>query len=103
MLPLRVALLNKDTVDCIFRAAWTDDINISDQEILRKVLDDNGFNGTELLQVASTSNDVKAQLHENTAQAKQLGLCGVPTYQIDSHFEFGQDRINVVQDLLYGI
>jgi hypothetical protein len=35
-------------------------------------------------------------------EALKLGLCGAPTWQLGRHLVWGQDRINVVQDLVAG-
>jgi 2-hydroxychromene-2-carboxylate isomerase len=56
---------------------------------------------------------VKAKLRTLTAEAKELGLCGVPTYRVlrqtdDREWKavgglvWGQDEINVVEDLIAG-
>lgn len=66
----------------------------------------------ELLAKANTPA-VKAKLRENTAAAKAIGICGAPTYRVlqqDKAGEWqphgglvwGQDELNVVEDLIYG-
>jgi len=36
IIPLRVYLINPRTIDCLFRSAWQHNINISDNEVLKK-------------------------------------------------------------------
>lgn len=76
------------------------------------MLDNAGYNGADLISRAN-SPAVKAKLRENTAAAKATGICGVPTYRVlrrrgTSDWEpqggliWGQDEINVVEDLIAG-
>lgn len=51
---LRVALLDLKTVPAIYRAAWRDDKDISDDGVLIQVLNANGFNGQGLVLSATT-------------------------------------------------
>ena len=60
----------------------------------------------ELLAKAN-SPAIKAKLRENTAAAKARGSCGVPTYRVlhqddKGGLVWGQDELNVVEDLIYG-
>ncbi|KAI8847444.1 thioredoxin-like protein [Chytridium lagenaria] len=99
VLPSRVILVDPDTTETIFKAGWQRDIEIADPEKLRRVLDEAGFDGGELLRLAE-GEEVKRRLRENHGRAVGLGLCGVPTFVVDGEVVWGQDRINVVMDLL---
>jgi len=79
---------------------------------LCSVLDQAGYNGKELIARANEA-EPKAKLRALTAEAKDLGLCGVPTYRVsrqkgDGEWQvvgglvWGQDEINVVEDLIAG-
>lgn len=85
VLPLRVAIVNPATIDCIFRAAWSRDINIGDAAALKLVLNEAGFDGEDLLKKAD-GDSVKKQLRANNELAVHLGLCGAPTYEVSSLF-----------------
>lgn len=85
---------------------------MADDTVLRTILDEGGFNGADLIARANEPA-VKAKLREATAEAKELGLCGVPTYRVlkqaqDGEWKsvgglvWGQDEINVVEDLIAG-
>ena len=60
----------------------------------------------------ASTDAVKDQLRQLTAEAKAAGLCGVPSYrvfrQLNGRWEnvggvvWGQDEINVVEDLIAG-
>ncbi|KAI4682221.1 uncharacterized protein J4E88_005111 [Alternaria novae-zelandiae] len=109
---LRVAIVEPETTKLLFEACWSHNQNVSDDSVLRSVLDQGGFNGADLIARANEP-DVKAKLRTLTAEAKDLGLCGVPTYralrQTDAGewkavggLVWGQDEINVVEDLIAG-
>ena len=109
---LRVAIAEPSTVPLLYRACWEQNANVSDEAVLSGVLDKAGYNGDELIAKANSS-EVKAKLRAATAEAKTLGICGVPTYRIlrqshkgdwahDGNIVWGQDETNVVQDLIAG-
>ena len=76
------------------------------------ILDEAGYNGKDLIARANEA-EPKAKLRALTAEAKDLGLCGVPSYRVsrqegDGEWQvvgglvWGQDEINVVEDLIAG-
>ncbi|CAG8652833.1 5052_t:CDS:2 [Paraglomus brasilianum] len=102
---LRVFLLEPKTIDCIFKACWARNIPIGQsQEILASVLNEAGFDGEALIQAAQTNvKKVKNKLLENYDLAVESGVYAVPTFQVDQgELVWGNDRIDVVQDLLSG-
>jgi 2-hydroxychromene-2-carboxylate isomerase len=85
---------------------------VSDEFVLSDVLTRGGFDGHALVKAANTP-EFKQKLRENTTRAKELGICGVPTYRVlrqDGVGEWknvgglvwGQDETNVVEDLIAG-
>lgn len=98
----RVAILEPKTMEIIFDAAWRDNLNISDEEVLSSVLDRACFKGKELIE-NSQNEEIKAQLKNNTAQAIERGVFGVPTFQVDDRLVFGQDRFPSMRMHLAGL
>ncbi|PVH95211.1 thioredoxin-like protein [Periconia macrospinosa] len=109
---LRVALAEPATVSLLYRACWEDNANMSDDAVLTSVLDKAGYDGASLVRQANTP-EIKAKLRELTAEAKSVGICGVPTYRVFRENKngglgdpgsgiWGQDEINVVEDLIAG-
>ncbi|KAF1939846.1 thioredoxin-like protein [Clathrospora elynae] len=109
---LRVALVEPKTTALLYSACWEKNMNVSDDSILSSVLEQGGYNGAELIAQANQP-DIKAKLREVTAEAKSLGICGVPTYRVlrqDGNgtwnlaggLVWGQDEINVVEDVIAG-
>lgn len=93
-------------------ACWEQNKHVADESVLQSVLDEAGFNGADLITRAN-SPTIKEKLRALTAEAKELGLCGAPTYRVlrrQQNGEFkpvgglvwGQDEINVVEDLIAG-
>ncbi len=100
--PLRVSLLEPAAVDCMYRAAWQDDRDIGEPGVLVEVLNASGFDGQALME-GTQAPAIKARLRENTALAAGLGVCGVPTFQVDDGPLFwGQDRLHMVERALQG-
>ncbi|KAG9193685.1 hypothetical protein G6011_03720 [Alternaria panax] len=109
---LRVALVKPETTSLLFEACWSHNQDMSDDTVLRAVLDQGGLNGADLITRANEPI-VKAKLRAATAEAKELGLCGVPTYRVLRQggngewkavggLVWGQDETNVVEDLIAG-
>ena len=102
VLPLRVNIIEGRTFHLLFKAAWVQNINIGDPAILLNLLNSNGFDGEKLL-LKAEEKWVKEKLKENTERAKNSGLCGVPSFIVnDRELIWGQDKINIVEDLLCG-
>jgi 2-hydroxychromene-2-carboxylate isomerase len=80
--------------------------------VLADVLTRAGYDGKDLVRKANAP-EIKAKLRELTAEAKETGICGVPTYRVmreDGNGNWknvggliwGQDETNVVEDLIAG-
>ena len=89
---LRAALLEPSAIGPIFHAAWGENLNISDDQVLESVIDKAGLKGHEIL-VQCQSIDIKEKLKNQTFEALSLGVFGVPFFSFDSQLIFGQDRI----------
>jgi 2-hydroxychromene-2-carboxylate isomerase len=96
---LRVALQAPETARHIYGAAWTQDKDIGDAEVLTEVLDAAGFDGTALLE-GTQQQAIKQALKDNTAAAIEAGACGAPTFTLGNELWWGQDRLGLVQAAL---
>jgi 2-hydroxychromene-2-carboxylate isomerase len=94
------------------RACWEQNVDVADESILVQLLNDGGYDGPDLMRRARQA-DVKTRLRELTAQAKEYGICGVPSYRILTQAKtaewepvggiiWGQDELNVVEDVIAG-
>ena len=93
---------NIKLIKSLFAAAWQRDRNISDSEVVSAVVRETGLDSGDLLRSAE-SERVKKQLRANNERAVASGAFGVPTFQVDDgQIVWGQDRLNIVEDLLCG-
>ncbi|KAH7280678.1 hypothetical protein KP509_36G008800 [Ceratopteris richardii] len=107
VLALRVAIVDCRVVRTIYHAAWVEDKDISKAAVLHEVLRRAGFDSDMLLGKAN-KQDTKQRLRDLTAEVLNLGACGAPTFLVldpdgrQVGMLWGQDRLNVVADMLCG-
>ncbi|KAL8243862.1 hypothetical protein R6Q59_010120 [Mikania micrantha] len=109
---LRLAMTEPSTVGTLYRDCWEGNFDVGDESMLANVLSRAGYDGKALIERAN-SVEIRAQLREATAEAQRIGLCGVPSYRIlrqnkqgewvcPGGIVWGQDEINVVEDMIAG-
>lgn len=93
--PEREAVL----IDAIFKAIWTEQLNMNDPEVASVALANAGFPAGL---IASWIGDaaVKARLKETTDEAVARGVFGAPTMFVGDEMFFGQDRLEWVREAL---
>lgn len=85
---------------------------MSSDEVLSSVITDAGYDGKGILSRAN-SPQIKADLRARTKEAKEVGICGVPSYRVYRRkgnaewtmygdVVWGQDDLAVVEDLIAG-
>ena len=77
----------------LFKAYWSDNKDISDPEVVSKLID------YESVERASIQK-VKDTLFRTTEEALKRGVFGAPTFFIDNEMFFGHDRINLIDERL---
>ena len=104
--PMRVVLQLEQgesrtrAVHAIFRAAWAQDQDISNAEVLGKILHEAGFDPIPLLE-GTQQEGIKNQLKSNTEEAITLGIFGAPTMVLDGGKMFwGHDRLKTLDYFL---
>jgi 2-hydroxychromene-2-carboxylate isomerase len=99
----------------LVRACWEQNKDVSRDEVLHQVIVDTGFDADAVM-LKANSAQVKQELRARTKEAKNTGICGVPSYRIfrrqigqgendwtpASDIVWGQDEIVVVEDLIAG-
>lgn len=92
---------------CLFHAYWALDRDLADPRVLAALADDAGFDGAGLVDGACAA-DVKSSLRQETEAAERLGICGAPSFLIESGqgdegvLFWGQDRLLFVERALEG-
>lgn len=85
----------------IFNAFWVDDRDISDDAVLRDVINEAGFDGDDLLRQAKEEH-AKTALRQATDEAEAIGICGAPSFLVGDQLFWGQDRLLFVEKALNG-
>jgi 2-hydroxychromene-2-carboxylate isomerase len=81
----------------VFRAYWTDDRDISQDEVLADLCGRVGVEPGRFLAGIATP-EVKAQLKANTDEAIARGSFGSPTIFVGNDMYFGNDRLPLVRE-----
>lgn len=102
--PLRVALASGTDIArvsrALFQAAWVDDRDIGNPDIVRAILKELGLS-EELVERANTEEN-KALLRSSTEEAERAGVCGAPCFRVGDLVFWGQDRLELVEKALGG-
>ncbi len=80
-----------------FKAFWTDDRNIGDEETIASLIQEAGSNPTEILDLASRAADI---YEKNTQEAIAHGVVGSPGYLLNGEPFWGQDRLEMLEGAL---
>lgn len=83
----------------LYRAIWADGLNVGDAAVLRGVIEALGLDAEAALALAQDA-DIKSALKQETEQAVQRGLFGVPAMFVKGEMFWGQDRLDWVRDAL---
>ncbi len=83
----------------VMRAEWAHGLDIGDEGVLLDVGKHIGLDAAELQASFSDPGNL-AQLESNWNEAQELGLIGVPSFQIGEELFWGSDRIDYVLDHL---
>ena len=83
----------------VMRVEWAEGKDIGDHQVLLDVGKIVGLDSDELMACFSDP-DRLSQLERNWQEAQELGLIGVPSFQIGEELFWGSDRIEYVLDHL---
>ncbi|MSP62883.1 MAG: 2-hydroxychromene-2-carboxylate isomerase [Myxococcales bacterium] len=83
----------------LFDALWVDDLDVSDDTVLRALVTAAGLDGEAILR-AVEDPEVKGLLRENTDDAIRRGAFGAPTLCVGDELYCGNDRLPFVEAAL---
>jgi 2-hydroxychromene-2-carboxylate isomerase len=86
-------------VDAVYSAIWVDAKNMNDPQTVGAVLQAAGFDPEAVLAM-SGDQAVKDRLKAITQEAVERGVFGAPTFFVDGHMHWGQDRLDFVKQAL---
>ena len=82
-------------IDKFFDACWKDGLNLNDQKIIDKILEDLNFN-LETFKLKISEQKIKDELKKRTHDAFLKGVFGTPSFIINNKMFWGQDRLEFV-------
>ena len=77
----------------MFKAMWIENINLNEAKNIIGVLEDHDFTSKDFLEAAEDQK-VKDALKNNTSEAVDKGIFGVPSFIVNQELYFGQDRMD---------
>jgi 2-hydroxychromene-2-carboxylate isomerase len=88
-----------DFINVANRGMWEDGLDLGDESVIKKLLDDNGFDGASLIARAG-EEAVKAKLVISTQKAVERGVFGIPSFFVGDELFFGKERLGQVEEAL---
>ena len=85
--------------NCMLSAMWEDGKNLSDIEVFKDVLIQNGIEAELIINTIGTQ-ECKDKLIANTSDAISKGAFGVPTFFIDDQIFFGKDHLYQLEEYI---
>ena len=82
-------------IDRFFDACWKDGLNLNDQKIVNKILEDLNFNSI-IFRSKISEQKIKNELKKRTKDAFLRGVFGAPSFIINNKMFWGQDRLEFV-------
>ena len=82
-------------IDKFFDACWKDGLNLNDQKIVDKILENLNFN-LETFKFNISEQKIKNELKKRTSDAFLKGVFGAPSFIINNKMFWGQDRLEFV-------
>ena len=82
-------------IDKFFDACWKDGLNLNNQNIVNKILEDLNFN-IDTFKLKISEQKIKDELKKRTKDAFLKGVFGAPSFIINNKMFWGQDRLEFV-------
>ncbi len=83
------------------RAVWVEDRNIAEAETVRAIIEAEAPTGQAELLLKHANEDVTADRYDTISEeAVKAGVFGSPTFFIEGDMFFGQDRLDMIAEIL---
>ena len=86
-------------VEAGLKAMWEQDLKMDDPEVYVEAMNNAGLDGAALL-AGTQDPQIKAKLADNTNEAVERGVFGIPSFFVGAEMFFGKDRLLQVEDEL---
>ncbi len=83
----------------VLKGIWEGEKNFEDESELITAAANAGLDGEHLLEAAKT-DEIAAVYENNTNEAINAGVFGVPAYMYDGEYFWGQDRVDLLVDAI---
>jgi 2-hydroxychromene-2-carboxylate isomerase len=83
----------------ILKAIWADERDISNPDVLKRIADGIGLDGSAVLEVAR-NEEITRELEQYTTEAQRRGVFGSPFYIFENELFWGQDRLEFLEERL---
>jgi 2-hydroxychromene-2-carboxylate isomerase len=84
-------------IEVVFHNMWCEPKKMDEPEVIRAVLEENGFDAQRLLERAQ-SPEVKQELVRNTEASVARGTFGSPTFFVGDELFFGKDQLRDAEE-----
>ena len=88
--------------EAVFAALWEDERDVGDRDVLADIAADFGLDGEEIREVVD-DEDWRDRLRDSFADARELGVTGVPTFVYDGHGARGAVPPSQLERLVEGV
>ena len=86
-------------VTLAYKAVWEKDLNLADETIISSLLTASGLKAQDV--IAAANSDMAHSIYRDNKQAAvAAGVFGAPSYVIDGEVFWGQDRLELLDDML---
>ncbi len=86
-------------IETLLPAIWEQQLDVTDTEVLGKILENAGFDAQELF-AKTQDRTVKQELIDNVENVVERGAFGIPTMYIDGEMYFGKERLGQIDEQL---
>lgn len=86
-------------VTLAYKACWEKDLNLGEEVFVSSLLTASGLNAAAIIARANTP-EVEATYARNKDEAVAAGVFGGPSYVVDGEVFWGQDRLDLLDDML---
>ena len=89
-----------DYVESVFHSYWTRNLDISSDEVMKRIAQDLAWNSEEFISFINLES-TKEALKMNTEELAKRGGFGSPTMFLEGeNMFFGNDRLNLIEEIL---
>jgi 2-hydroxychromene-2-carboxylate isomerase len=90
-----------EMIKLLFSSCWEKGLTLGEPEDLEPILEAHNFNAKEIID-KTFDRDVKKQLKQNTKDAIESNVFGVPSFVVDDNLFWGNDSIKDLNSYLCG-